>query len=120
MQVPGLSYYNFRMRSKLLALLIALLPLQLCWAAVAPYIHEDARGAAHIAGVHGLEIMQSQEGPLDVSPALQIGLDSSQKADASGVDVDCGVCHSHSPAAPQHSLMTAIAVAHGVPSFSVQ
>ena len=77
MQVPGLSYYNFRMRSKLLALLIALLPLQLCWAAVAPYIHEDARGAAHIAGVHGLEIMQSQEGPLDVSPALQIGLDSS-------------------------------------------
>ena len=100
------------MRSKLLALLIALLPLQLCWAAVAPYAHKDARGAAHIAGVHGLEILQSQENPFDVGPVYEIALDSSQQTDASGADLDCGVCHSHNPAAPQPSLSAAIAAVH--------
>jgi hypothetical protein len=87
------------MRSKLLALLIALLPLQLCWAAVAPYAHKDARGAAHIAGVHGLEILQSQENPFDVGPVYEIALDSSQQTDAN-------------PAAPQPSLIAAIAAVH--------
>lgn len=47
-----------------------------------------------------------------MGPAHKIGLDPSQQTDASGADLDCGVCHSHNPAAPQPCHMAAIAAAH--------
>ncbi|CAN7419550.1 hypothetical protein [Acidovorax sp. LjRoot194] len=100
------------MRSKLLALLIALLPLQLCWAAVAPYVHDDARGAAHVAGLHGVGILQPQESLFDVGLAHKTVLDPSQQSDASGADLDCDVCHSHNSAYLQPSIMATIAAVH--------
>lgn len=111
-ELLGRYHYNFRMRSRLLALLIALLLLQLCWAAVAPYIHEGAGDVAHVAGVHGHETVQPQESLHDAGPSHEVGPDPSQQSDISGADLDCGVCHSHNPAAPQPSVVAAISATH--------
>lgn len=75
------------MRRLLAIVLLALLPLQFSWAAVASYCeHETPVGARHL-GHH--EHPHHGETPL--------GADSDRSADptAGAIDVDCGHCHGH-------------------------
>ncbi|MBC7994850.1 MAG: hypothetical protein H7Z15_16585, partial [Rhizobacter sp.] len=78
------------MRRLLVIVLLALLPLQFSWAAVASYCgHETEIGAGHV-GHH------EHEHHGDVSG---VAADASQDADADkapgAMDLDCGHCHGH-------------------------
>lgn len=79
-------------RRILAIVLLALLPLQFSWAAVASYCeHEASVGAGHL-GHH--EHPQHGAAPVDVDN------DHSDDPAAGSPDVDCGHCHGHSTGLP--------------------
>jgi hypothetical protein len=94
---------------RLLAIFVlAMLPLQFCWAAVAVYCEHETQGAGHF-GHH------EHQHDADVEPDA----DAAPDADATGnkapgvIDLDCGHCHGQCsvmltlPAPPPGSVSTA-------------
>ena len=81
------------MRRGLLIFLLALLPLQLTWAAVSTYCqHESSSSGQHLGHhVHKHSYEQS-------------GSDSTSSAERLTVENDCGVCHANCTVALQSSM----------------
>ncbi len=83
------------MRRFLAIFLLALLPLQFSWAAVASYCaHETQANAAHF-GHHE----HAHEHQPDAGPGLDLAADPMPDTDSQGnkapgaIDLDCGQCH---------------------------
>ena len=74
----------FWMRRWLAVLLLALLPFQLTWAAVAPYCQHEATQAGHF-GHHEHQHHATPQGDVD-------GTSDADKSPLT-VDLDCGQCH---------------------------
>ena len=89
------------MRRYLAILLLAMLPLQFSWAAVASYCAHESQGSAGHFGHHD-HVHHAHAGG-DAGPAADVGADlTSSPGEASGVegdklpgamDLDCGHCH---------------------------
>lgn len=85
------SYYNPRMRSWLVVVLMVLLPLQLSWAATGQYCqHEVDTSAKHL----GHHVHQHRN--------VEQNDSSADQAKAVATDADCGTCHSGCSMAIQH------------------
>ena len=79
------------MRRRLAIVLLALLPLQFSWAAVASYCGHETQAATGHFGHHGHP--QHADAPVDVTPLVdpQAAGDNTSGA----LDVDCSHCHGH-------------------------
>lgn len=82
------------MRSRLLCLLLVLMPLQLCWAAVAGYCKAGGPSSALVA-LHCCDHGQLRSHAQASEPAdgETKGLDVPRIGDMTA-DADCGTCHS--------------------------
>ena len=83
------------MRRFLAIFLLALLPLQLSWAAVASYCaHETQVGAAHLGHHEHKHEHQADAGPAMDPVAGPVADTDAQGDKAPGaIDLDCGHCH---------------------------
>ena len=89
------SRYTFHMRRWFAIFLIALLPLQFSWGAVASYCgHESGTQAQHL-GHHDYQHAVQAE--------VNAGDDLTNGAAQPASDFDCGHCHTPCCAAPAHA-----------------
>lgn len=81
------------MRRLLAAILLAVLPLQLCWSAVATYCgHEKRVGVSHF-GHHEHQHRAAIDGAADTLPADAEVADAAAEKPLGVADSDCGQCH---------------------------
>lgn len=89
------------MRRWLTILLLALLPVQFCWAVVGPYCgHEPDAQAAHI-GHHAHQ--HGATGGIETGADAGIAADASADKPVGQSDGDCGHCHGSCAALPPGS-----------------
>lgn len=107
------------MRRWFALLLIALLPIQFSWAAVAAYCGHESNVQAQHWGHH--EHQHTGTGGTDTPP--DVVLDGAADAEPSaGLHVDCGHCHASCAGLPVPAsalslpALAAPAAAHGVPA----
>lgn len=82
------------MRRLLTIVLLALLPFQFSWAAIASYCeHESNAGQAQHLGHHEHPSHAHSSAPADTD--IDIDIDSVQDKAAAAMDADCGHCHGH-------------------------
>jgi hypothetical protein len=89
-------------RRFLIVFLLAMLPLQFSWAAVASYCAHETQGAGHF-GHHEHDHAHHVSASSDVGPAAALTPDASPTPDETGgaeadkapgaMDLDCGHCH---------------------------
>lgn len=88
------------MRRLLAIVLLALLPLQFSWAAVASYCgHEEQAGAAHF-GHHEHQHHADTGGNADPLAALDATADAASDKAPGAMDLDCGHCHGYCSVIP--------------------
>ena len=83
------------MRRILATVLLALLPLQFSWAAVASYCgHEEQAGAAHF-GHHEHQYHADTIGNAETVADLVATADAAGEKAPGAMDLDCGHCHGY-------------------------
>ena len=83
------------MRSRLLVFLLVLMPLQLCWAAVAGYCNAGGAGSSPLVALHCCEhgLLPSDARVAEPMPGQAADQGFARIGDAA-TDADCGTCHS--------------------------
>ena len=79
------------MRRFLAILLLALLPLQFSWAAVASYCGHEAQAKVEHFGHHEHQHHAGSVGHADIDPG--VGSDADGDKPSRAMDLDCGQCH---------------------------